>query len=460
MSVKHTETGPLYVFSSIQCVFSSICICFHHVIRESDHSFLEPVVSGFQHFVRNNGTFFYFRHLSDLEIYFRTHFHDGFERLAMETIPNDSKFKRRAWITYKDQVNIRDVSWNLNNIRLKDCELGTVAEKPLELKDRIRNVPGLSNHGPIAFRDLKMAISCCEKKDAHMAKIDESAKVAHKESAADESGDVPEEDEPVPEFWGENSNPVLNAAKKFVEQHNEMYEERIAEMLKKPEDKKAKIAKIENQDGEIKTEVAEDENDEDLIEIDCIDDIFGVLDPLLAYLRIVHYIDFYNQSDYHSFEDEHPYRVGACHVRGGIPSRGVSAETARDFTLKFEEKITTNLLKCDGLQLDDEQSAELGLKSIDDEIEAFLAINTQQLDAEKYLCPLSNKKFKGKEYVRKHIFNKHGDKVDAVRGDVNYFNNYVRDSNKDGPLEPRYRAFILRFTGELTHSRRVFKLLN
>lgn len=364
--------------------------------------------------------------------------YDGFERLAMETIPNDSKFKRRAWITYKDQVNIRDVSWNLNNIRLKDCELGTVAEKPLELKDRIRNVPGLSNHGPIAFRDLKMAISCCEKKDAHMAKIDESAKVAHKESAADESGDVPEEDEPVPEFWGENSNPVLNAAKKFVEQHNEIYEERIAEMLKKPEDKKAKIAKIENQDGEIKTEVAEDENDEDLIEIDCIDDIFGVLDPLLAYLRIVHYIDFYNQSDYHSFEDEHPYRVGACHVRGGIPSRGVSAETARDFTLKFEEKITTNLLKCDGLQLDGEQSAELGLKSIDDEIEAFLAINTQQLDAEKYLCPLSNKKFKGKEYVRKHIFNKHGDKVDAVRGDVNYFNNYVRDSNKDGPLEPRY----------------------
>merc|ERR1711981_418186 len=78
---------------------------------------------------------------------------DGFERLAMETIPNDSKFKRRAWLTYKDQVNIRDVSWNLNNIRLKETELGAVIEKPLELKDRIRNVPGLSNHGPIAFRD-------------------------------------------------------------------------------------------------------------------------------------------------------------------------------------------------------------------------------------------------------------------------------------------------------------------
>merc|ERR1712150_222910 len=27
---------------------------------------------------------------------------------------------------------------------------------------------------------------------------------------------------------------------------------------------------------------------------------------------------------------------------------------------------------------------------------------------------------------------------DAVRGDVCYFNNYVRDENKDGPLEPRY----------------------
>ena len=42
-------------------------------------------------------------------------------------------------------------------------------------------------------------------------------------------------------------------------------------------------------------------------------------------------------------------------------------------------------------------------------------MNTQQLAAEKYLCPLSGKKFKGPEFVKKHIMTKHGDKVDAVK---------------------------------------------
>merc|ERR1711884_647132 len=274
-----------------------------------------------------------------------------------------------------------------------------------------------------------------------MLKMDEEAKKQAKESAADESGDVPDEDEPVPEFWGESSNPVLSAAKKFVEQYDEMYEERINEICSKKEEQKAKIAKIENEgeDGEKVDEVGDvDKNEEELVEIDDVKDIFDVLDPLLIYLRIVHYVDFYNQSDYNSFEDEHPYRVGQCHVRGAIPSRGVSSETARDFMLKFEEKIQASLLKENGAQLDEEKALELGLKSVDDEIETFVNINTKKLDEEKFLCPLSNKKFKGKEYVRKHIFNKHAEKVEAVKRDVCYFNNYVRDANKDGPLEPRY----------------------
>merc|ERR1712066_848376 len=82
----------------------------------------------------------------------------------------------------------------------------------------------------------------------------------------------------------------------------------------------------------------------------------------------------------------------------------------------------------------------LGLKDTDVEVESFVEMNCVQQEKEKYLCPLSNKKFKGKEYVRKHIFNKHADKVDIVRRDCLYSNNYVRDANKDGPAEPRYVA--------------------
>ena len=39
----------------------------------------------------------------------------------------------------------------------------------------------------------------------------------------------------------------------------------------------------------------------------------------------------------------------------------------------------------------------------------------QELAKEKWLCPLSGKKFKAPEFVRKHIFNKFQNEVDQVR---------------------------------------------
>lgn len=46
--------------------------------------------------------------------------------------------------------------------------------------------------------------------------------------------------------------------------------------------------------------------------------------------------------------------------------------------------------------------------------------NTQELGKDKWLCPLSGKKFKGPEFVRKHIFNKHGEKVEEVKKEVGW----------------------------------------
>ena len=52
------------------------------------------------------------------------------------------------------------------------------------------------------------------------------------------------------------------------------------------------------------------------------------------------------------------------------------------------------------------------------EMEKFVQVNTQELAKDKWLCPLSGKKFRGPEFVRKHIFNKHGDKVEEVKTEV------------------------------------------
>ena len=45
---------------------------------------------------------------------------------------------------------------------------------------------------------------------------------------------------------------------------------------------------------------------------------------------------------------------------------------------------------------------------------------------DKWLCPLSGKKFKGPDFVKKHILQKHLEKVDEVKKEVNYFNNYLK----------------------------------
>ena len=57
---------------------------------------------------------------------------------------------------------------------------------------------------------------------------------------------------------------------------------------------------------------------------------------------------------------------------------------------------------------------------------AVLSFVNAFLLKDKWLCPLSGKKFKGPDFVRKHIMTKHTEKVDEVKKEVNFFNNYLR----------------------------------
>ena len=65
------------------------------------------------------------------------------------------------------------------------------------------------------------------------------------------------------------------------------------------------------------------------------------------------------------------------------------------------------------------------MKNEEDEVEKFIQANTQELGKDKWLCPLSGKKFKGPDFVRKHIFNKHGEKVDEVKKEVRYDHEFL-----------------------------------
>ena len=70
------------------------------------------------------------------------------------------------------------------------------------------------------------------------------------------------------------------------------------------------------------------------------------------------------------------------------------------------------------VQLTDDDCKALGMKDEDTEVEKFISANTQELGKDKWLCPLSGKKFKGPEFVRKQFLNKHAEKLEEVKKEV------------------------------------------
>lgn len=170
--------------------------------------------------------------------------------------------------------------------------------------------------------------------------------------------------------------------------------------------------------------------------------LLSVLDNLILYLRIVHSVDFYNHCEY-PYEDEMPNRCGIIHARGPPPTK-VSQNDMQDYIKNFESKMQTFLAK--SVTIDEEELKSLGSKDAEAEVEKFVQANTQELAKDKWLCPLSGKKFKGPEFIRKHIFNKHGEKVEEVRKEVEFFNNYLKDPKR--PQLPEHPGNNKRTTSE------------
>ncbi|MGH0186193.1 UNVERIFIED_CONTAM: hypothetical protein FKN15_020529 [Acipenser sinensis] len=157
------------------------------------------------------------------------------------------------------------------------------------------------------------------------------------------------------------------------------------------------------------------------------DKLVKVLDRLLLYLRIVHSIDYYNSCEYQC-EDEMPNRCGLLHVRGPVPPNRITHGEVVDWQKTFEEKL--NPLFSVKESISEEEAKKMGKKDPGQEVEKFVSANTQELGKDKWLCPLSGKKFKGPEFVRKHVFNKHGDKIEEVRKEVIFFNNFLMDAKR------------------------------
>ncbi|KAG7516406.1 hypothetical protein JOB18_030588 [Solea senegalensis] len=314
----------------------------------------------------------------------------GFLRVCLSDPHPERRFFRRCWVTFDRSVNIKEICWNLQNIRLRDCELAPGVNR--DLARRVRNVNGITQHKQVLRNDIKLA-----------------AKLIH---ALDEKGNLwsnkPQEEGQSSELPAQN--PVLKNITDYLIEEVSAEEEEL-------------LGSGSGMDPE--ENMKEGNPTETTVERD--DKLAKVLDRLLLYLRVVHSIDYYNTCEYPS-EDEMPNRCGMVHVRGPIPPNRISNGEVQQWQKMVEEK----LLPLFSLKeiLSEEEAGKMGRKDPDEEVEKFVSANTQELGKDKWLCPLSGKKFKGPEFVRKHILNKHADKIEEVKKEVAFFNNFLMDAKR------------------------------
>ena len=80
----------------------------------------------------------------------------GFLRVAATDAGPERRYYRRCWATFEHNVNIKDICWNLSNIRVKDTELNPIVNR--EVTNRIRPVSGVTC-SPITMQlDMRLAI--------------------------------------------------------------------------------------------------------------------------------------------------------------------------------------------------------------------------------------------------------------------------------------------------------------
>ncbi|XP_031784780.1 serrate RNA effector molecule homolog isoform X3 [Nasonia vitripennis] len=327
----------------------------------------------------------------------------GFLRVAIADPQPERRWFRRGWVSFERAVNIKEICWSLNNIRLRDCELGAIVNR--DLSRRVRTVNGITCHKQIVRNDIKLSAKIVHNLDnrSGLWVEDKKAALAEEEAKKEQSANDIEQ----AAFGLSSKNPILkNITDYLIEEASAEEEELLG-------------VSGDHEEGQLSGEGEEKvEKDPALVK---------VLDKLILYLRIVHSVDYYNHCEYPN-EDEMPNRCGIMHVRGSPPAGKVPSSELTEYCRNFESKMAAFLAPV--ATVSSSEFEKLGSKNAENEVEKFVQANTQELSKDKWLCPLSGKKFKGPDFIRKHIFNKHAEKVAEVKAEAEYFNNYLKDPKR------------------------------
>ncbi|CAF0849143.1 unnamed protein product [Adineta steineri] len=366
----------------------------------------------------------FFRHLAmqttkeDLENMCKQY--SGFRRVCITDPAPERKFCRRGWVTFDHSVQIRSMCYELNSTKLHEVDVGAIINR--ELKNRIRTINGIGQHKTIVRNDLRLITKIIQQLDDRWniweTSTNENIKKEMETTSTDDS-----------EISSSTAALILSPIKNkrpigFVSQNPLL--KNITEYL---------VEEADAEEEELLGDRTNQQGDSNTFEID--KELTKVLDRLILYLRVVHSIDYYNGTEY-AQEDSMPNRCGVIHVRGA-PLSSITEAELTNFMQQFESRLKPFIEFRE--KLDDDEAKKLGAKNEQDEVEKFINANCQEVGKDKWSCPLSGKKFKGPEFVRKHILNKHQDKIDEAKKDVVYFNNYLYDPKRPQlPEHPSSRS--------------------
>ncbi|KAH9383685.1 hypothetical protein HPB48_025451 [Haemaphysalis longicornis] len=261
----------------------------------------------------------------------------GFLRVAIADPQPERRFFRRGWVTFERTVNIKEICWNLNNIRLRDCELGAIVNR--DLSRRIRSVNGIASHRQVIRSDIKLAARIVQNLDTQRS--------LWSQDEADPASKAAAEQMPGSEAFGVSSkNPLLKNITDYLIEEASAEEEELLGIVESVECafQGRRMSPVDKSGSPL------------------LPQRLQVLDRLLVYLRVVHSVDYYNHSEYAS-EDEMPNRCGIMHARGSPPSSKVTPQEVADYISHFEGKIAPFLQP--NTKLTEEEANRLGKKDPD-----------------------------------------------------------------------------------------------
>jgi hypothetical protein len=162
-----------------------------------------------------------------------------------------------------------------------------------------------------------------------------------------------------------------------------------------------------------------------------LDEVKRGLDLYLAYLRRVFYYCHYCCKDCSSSAEEFLRTCGEHHLRRPLSERFMSStmldHKMENYRSRFARHVDAVLRG-----LDQRALARLKYKDPEESLESFMKRKIQYVNVSKYKClmPGCTKQFKGEDFIRKHLRNKHTKEVDAHEHFARTFSAYLRDALK------------------------------